>query len=274
MANVYNLIDFTLESLKNFQDEELATNFINKINEYGKEFIPHVYGIYKPLKNKYNSKDTSDVIELWINEENNKKNAENYYAGGQVLMEKTKGCKVSYFMRWEKDNRARFNHFHLFVDTDYLHTENGFKKFMNLCNELILLLEPVYGEIIDMSIPGWDNPMNLRVRLPEINWMMLLGKPYIDLFGRDKILNTPCYKVEPISDNLIALQLTESIFEPITSSVRDKIKKYLGENAFVEDGKCSHAYKSGMVPKFDFSEVLFDKTKPIEEPQIRMRIKE
>lgn len=274
MANTFDLISLKISSLKNYQDESLANNVLNKINEYGKNFIPQVYGIYQPIKNKYSSSNISDVIQLWMNKENNKKNVENFYAAGQLLMEKKSGHKVSYQMRWEKDNQARFNYFILSVDIGYLSKEEAFHNFVKLCYELVLLLEPVHGEIVNLSYPGWEAPINLRVRHPELNWLVLFGEPYIDLFGRDKLLNTPCYKVEPIGDKVITLQLTDNVFEPIPSSVREPIKKYLGEDAFVEEGKSSRSYKSGMVPEFDFSAVLFDRTKPIEEPQIRVRHKE
>jgi len=72
---------------------------------------------------------------------------------------------------------------------------------------------------------------------------------------------------------VIAMQLTDNLFEPIPPSVRSTVKKHLGEDAFVEEGKSYRAYNKGKVPEFDFSYVLFDKTKPIVEPQIRTKEK-
>lgn len=54
-------------------------------------------------------------------------------------------------------------------------------------------------------------------------------------------------------------------------NVKDKNKSHLGEKAFISGNKMNPTYKDGLVPKFDFSDVLFDKTKPIIEPQILTR---
>ncbi|HYH05029.1 MAG TPA: hypothetical protein VEC37_18205 [Bacillota bacterium] len=274
MANTFESVHLSITSLKNFQDPELAANVLEKINEYGKDFIPTKYGVYQPLKKPYNPEDISGVVQMWINEENNMVSAQNLYAAGQVLMEKTKGHKVSYHMEWEKSNEAKTSYFNFFIfsmDIAYLKKKKGLERFICLCNELIILLEPVQGEIVNLSFPGWEAPINLRVRHPELHWMALFGKPYIDMFGKEKLLNTPCHSINSIGDNVIAIQVIESIFEPIPSDARTTIKKYLGEDAFVEEGKSCRSYTTGRVPEFDFSEVLFDKTKPISEPKIRTR---
>ncbi|WP_079506434.1 hypothetical protein [Mesobacillus jeotgali] len=269
MANTFDLINLNIMSLKDFQDAELATNVMEKISQYGKDFIPNKYGLYQPLKNKYDAKSIDNVVKLWMNEENNINNRENLYLAGQVLMEKKGGHKVSYQIRWEKDNQARFNFFNLSVETVYLKNEKNYEKFLNLCNDLILLLEPVHGEIVNLSFKGWDAPKNLTVRHPELNWMVFFGRPYIDLFGKESLITAPCCSVHTLNENIIGMQLTENLFNPIPSSVRSSVKKYLGEEAFVEEGKSYRRYSSGKVPDFDFSNVLFDKKKPVVEPQIR-----
>ena len=273
MANTFDRVSLNIMSLKDFQDAELAYCVIKKINEYGEDFIPSAYDLYQPLKKKYDPNNISEIVRFWMNEDNNIKNAQDSYAAGQLLMEKKRGYKVSYHMEWEKDNQARFNFFNLSIDISYFNNENRFQQFKNLCNELVLLLEPAQGEIVNLSFPGWETPINLRVRHPEINWIAYFGKPYIDMFGREKLLSTPCHSVHTIGDNVIALQLTDSLFEPIPQSVRSTVKRHLGEDALVEEGKSYRSYKTGKVPEFDFSNVLFDKTKPIVEPQIRTKQK-
>ena len=274
MPNTFNLVDLTIMSLKDFQDIELATTVINKINVYGKDFTPNVYGVYQPLKNKYDANNINEVVQLWMNEDNNKNSVQYSYAAGQLLMEKKRGHKVSYQMRWEKDNQARFNLFNLSIDSEYLKSDKGLEKFKNLCNDLIVILEPVHGEIVNLSFPGWETPKHLKVRHPELNWTVLFGRPYIDLLGKEQLLSVPCYSKYMIGNNVVALQLTESVFEPIPSSVRNSVKKYICEGAFVEEGKSYRTYKTGKVPDFDFSNVLFDKTIPIIEPTIRTKSKE
>ncbi len=63
------------------------------------------------------------------------------------------------------------------------------------------------------------------------------------------MLSAPCYKVHEFGANLIGLQLTESIVDDIPFEVRSAVKKHLGEEAFVEEGKGISRYQVGLVPK-------------------------
>jgi len=275
MGFTYPLISLLLTSLKDFQDRKLATNVIEKINEYGEDFIPQKFDVYQPLKRKYNPNDIDEVVEVWLNDKINQQTSKDDYSGGLLLMESKLESKVSYQVSWQKDNYANFNIFALSMNIDYLINLDIFEKFIKLSHELINLIEPVQGEIVNESLIGWNEPYELEIRHPELQWVNFFGKPYIDLFGREKLLSSPAYKVESIGTNVIALQTIESIFEPIPNDVRESIKKHLCENAFVWDGKRALIYKNkeNIAPKFDFSNIMFDKTKPIIEPQIITRKK-
>lgn len=259
MPNTLDLVNLKIMSLKDFQDNELAVSVISKINEYGKEFIPNVFGLYQPLKNKYSPKKMNETVEFWMNNENNKNSAKYFYAAGQLLIEKNKGHKVSYQMRWEKDDQERFNYFNLFVEIGSLKNEKGLQRFLDFCNDIAKILEPVHGEIVNLSFRGWDAPINLKIRHPELNWFVIFGKPYIELFGKENILSSPAHSVHTISNEIIALQLTDCLFKPIPSSVRTAVKNHLCQDAFVEEGKSYKRYSNGKVPEFDFSNILFNK---------------
>ncbi|ODM27975.1 hypothetical protein [Acetivibrio mesophilus] len=274
MDYTYPSIGFNLMSLKNFQDRGFATKVIYKINEYGKDFIPQKFDIYQPLKRKYNPNNVSEVIDVWMNDTINQECSKDEYAEGLLLMKATGRSKASYMVNWKKDNVINFNTFSCSVNIEYVKYKDNLDKFINLCKELIDLIEPVHGKIVNESFAGAFEPVELTIRHPELQWMNFFGKPYINLFGREKLLSVPAHNVESIGDKVIAIQTTDNIFEPIPNDIREKIKKHLGENAFVWDGKRALVYKNkeeNIVPKFDFSEVLFDKTKPIIEPQIRIR---
>jgi hypothetical protein len=169
-----------------------------------------------------------------------------------------------------KGSGTAFNFLTLSVNMEYFKSKDEFTKFIALCKELIILIEPVYGEIVNESFPEYNIPINLRLRLPEVGWMMIFGEPYIGMFTKDKLLSTPCYKIESCGD-AIMLRVTENVFDPIPLERRNLIKQHLGVDSFVETGKPVRAYKTGKVPDFDFSEVLFDKTKPPVEPKIHRR---
>ena len=259
MELTYPNISCKFRSLKDFQNRDLAESVLKKIEEYGSDFIPDKFDFYEPLKKTYKESGLNEAVKLWINEEGNRNHKEkgHPYAVGQLIMHKKRGSKASYFVSWEKEKRKEFNLFTLRVDISFLQNKNNLQRFLDLCYELAELIEPVHGEIVNCSFPRWAEPLDLKVRIPELQWAVIFGKPYIKMFGMDRLMNTPCHKVEKINDDIFALYLTENVFEPISSNIRQEIKEYLGEDCFVEEGKTSHNYKSGKVPDFDFSQVVF-----------------
>ena len=258
----YPIIDVRLMCLNDFYNRELSTKVIELINSYGKDFIPDKFDNYQPLKKKYNLENLDEVLEGWLNEEGNSVNKE--YMMGSLLMKKSRSSKASYMISWEKTQEPNFHYFSLSVNIDYLKNQKKIQKFMELSKELIFAFNPVNGWIINKMSNHNSGPINLRLRHPELQWLNIFGKPYIELFGREKLLNTPCYKAYELSEDIIIIQLTESVFEDIPDEVRLRVKEYLGKDAFVELGKSSHNYKEGIAPNFDFTDVLFDKTKPVE----------
>jgi len=124
--------------------------------------------------------------------------------------------------------------------------------------------------------------------IPDLYNITLWGKPYIDFFGREKLLNAPCYKVEELSSNLIWMQLSPDVVSEAAGwatlrKIRDDVKKYLHPNAFrypelsrqevknvkvadmLEDDKLIRKFASGELykdtyhkydlPNFDLSEI-------------------
>jgi len=129
-----------------------------------------------------------------------------------------------------------------------------FGQLISLVKDLIAPVNPAYGDIQNMKHPRWDTPFNLQKRLPDVPWLSIYGEPYIRLFGEDKILSAPFYKVERLASGHYWLQATESILDPVPESVRLAISKHLGEASFMAWPKWR--YKEGKAPKFDFSKVV------------------
>lgn len=265
-------VSLSLSSLKDFQDTALAEQVLQAINEAGKDFIPDTYGEDEVSeKIKYDPAHLDPLIRHWADEGDERTVTQRSFASCWLVMKKRGKPKTDYLMHWQKDQQATFNSFHLAVELDYLSNQENLRRFMDLGHRLLVLLEPVQARIWNCMLPGWYAPLDFQVRHPELAWINYFGRPYIDLFGREQLLSAPCFRTFEIGKDIIALQMTEDLFQPIPSDVRYAVKKHLGEDAFVEEGKSSRLYKTGRVPEFDFSNVLFDPSKPIEVPQIRMR---
>ena len=102
-------------------------------------------------------------------------------------------------------------------------------------------------------------------RLPGIFWANFFGRPYIEFFGREKLLAAPSTNAHVITDNLLLLLTAESPFEKEvldSAEVENSVKSYLNQNAFAgpnfPDEPCA-------VPTFDFSDVRWGEEEEEEE---------
>jgi len=91
--------------------------------------------------------------------------------------------------------------------------------------------------------------------LPAIYWSQVFGPPYVRLFGLDKLLSAPAYKVEQLGPEMVYIQLTESLFDvreryDYVDDVRQKVKAHIDDNIiFNPANPLDHVYR---VPDFQF----------------------
>lgn len=81
--------------------------------------------------------------------------------------------------------------------------------------------------------------------LPDMPWATLFGPEYIALFGRDRLLTAPVYKVEELADDAIYVQLTPDMNDIVASFAqvcesRDRAKRHLGYDCFYQKEKMYH----------------------------------
>lgn len=258
-----------LLTAKDFQTEQIAKDIITTMNKYPR-FSPTLYDSTEPLKKSFDISRMDELIDLWMNSEVNKLWVEKEYASGSFIAKRKSKLKTDFFASWTKNQQAQFNLCSVTVELKELTTDNFWEEFMELCFAFINIVEPVYGNI-SILIPNKSEPINLNIRLPELKWITILGQPYIELFGKEKLLSTPCYKVHEYSHSIIGLQMVNSVYDEIPSELKKAVKMHLGEEAFVEEGKGIKRHKTGLTPIFDYSGVLFNPQKPIEVQEIYKR---
>lgn len=93
--------------------------------------------------------------------------------------------------------------------------------------------------------------------LPDVLWSQIFGPAYVRLFGLERLLTAPAYRVEQLGDEVVYLQLSESLFDvheryAEVDAVRQRVKEHLGDNIFFnsKNGK-DHVYRT---PEFKFPE--------------------
>lgn len=79
----------------------------------------------------------------------------------------------------------------------------------------------------------------LRQGIPDLYWLTLFGKPYVTLFGRDRILSSPGAVVEELTRDLFSIQLSEDIRDVARKpdelfETARQIKRHLNNNAFFD----------------------------------------
>ena len=93
--------------------------------------------------------------------------------------------------------------------------------------------------------------------LPDILWAQIFGPAYVKLFGLEKLMSAPAYRVEQLGPETVYIQLTESLFDMHeryveVDAVRDRVKNHLDDNIFFRAGNSAdHVYK---IPTFQFPE--------------------
>jgi hypothetical protein len=76
--------------------------------------------------------------------------------------------------------------------------------------------------------------MNIIDCLGDITWANLFGKPYTDMWGKEKLLNAPTWKTERLNDGGFILVTMESplMEQKMAEKHEDKLKDYLGKKYF------------------------------------------
>ena len=95
--------------------------------------------------------------------------------------------------------------------------------------------------------------------LPDIYWTTVFGKPYIELFSRQRLLSCPAHRVKELENGSIVIQLTPTLQDTATDEaaferVREAARNHLGADAFFDLAKgLDHKYR---VPVFEWGPVL------------------
>ncbi|PNK59550.1 hypothetical protein [Psychrobacter sp. FDAARGOS_221] len=99
---------------------------------------------------------------------------------------------------------------------------------------------------------------DLRHWLDDIYWGTVFGDAYVRLFGMDKILSAPVYKVEQLSDDTVYLQLTENITDSYEKfeefqKIRQAVKNHLDPMAFYQKDKAYYPWGQGVFPDHELA---------------------
>jgi hypothetical protein len=78
---------------------------------------------------------------------------------------------------------------------------------------------------------------DLKRRIPDLYWATVLGAPYTAMFGKERVLSTPAYRVDAFSQDMVSLQMTKDLSDvdqhfDAFNEARQRALQHLGEKAF------------------------------------------
>jgi len=168
-----------------------------------------------------------------------------------------KCSSVGYMLQWVKRSPPIFQRLSGHASRKMLEKDEGrLEAFLQLFYRIAEHVCAVFGSVNSMMTKGGEIPYDLTVRLPNVPWLTLFGKPYIEFFGRDRILSAPFGNIEELPSGLIAAKLTSAPFDALTEAQRAPIREYLGSDCFMEGTRSLKLYSGGSSPDFDFTAVL------------------
>jgi hypothetical protein len=250
MKHVYRSIQFEIVSLDDFESEDFIKPIIDLFFIQDGQLSPKRFGSCQPYKTLGFGDKYVKIRDVLFDAPIETFNEKTYKTGNVILS----NDKCSYSLSFRKSISESFSYVGGIFDYDLVKDGEIFNYFLFLSRKVFLLANGIYGEILNMGFPGWEGPSDLQKRLPDIPWMSYYGKPYIDFFGKEKILSAPFHEINVLSEDAIQLQASPSIWEPVPEDTKDKIRNHLGSDCFMR--RFRRTFKVNSAPVFDFSKVL------------------
>jgi len=226
--------------------EDVAVNLLDLLLRNNAPYLPEKWGADGKPRHGIDLNDLSLVLEEWL--------APKEF--NDLLFARKRPAPSEMWLSIHRFERAKFNDFTAYISDKYFKKVGQEKELLGLVTNICLAMNAVYGFIVHKTQESRQSPsLTPAERLPGIYWANFFGQPYIDFFGREKLLATPCHEVREINENLVLLLTAEGPFQPEmleNDDIPNLIKGYLNQNAFAgprfPDEPCE-------VPKFDFSDL-------------------
>lgn len=253
--------DIQIESIRSFYK---STDFLEAVSthcNYLSEYMPEKWGWYEPLKCSFDPNNIYALLE--------KERPSNVW-WKRLSPHKAEG---SWLTRWEstvEDVGNTHASVCLTIYEDMLQDKvcEYLQKISSLTEADISFIDgihPNYQNLADQnnwSLFGGNDlrltTHTLRHWLPDMPWGIVLGPAYIRLFGKNRVMKTPAYKVEELGKEMVYIQLTPKMKDihseyEMVMSARISAKQHLGEEHFFRKNLAydsqEHPEKAGKVFK-------------------------
>lgn len=210
-------VDITVYGFQKQGSEEKCRSFLKVLAKNG--YVPLKYGSSE--RGGYAFDNENDFLSFWTGLEKG-----NHGIG--ILVVKGKGLYIS--VKW-----GGAKPYCTWINLTIKKNEDWI-KLLHFAKDIFQWSGAVYGytkltkERNELATPG----CNIIDCLGGITWANFFGKPYVDMWGEEKLLNAPTWKTERLDDGGFLLITTESpIIDPVVAAEAEaKLRAYLGEEHF------------------------------------------
>lgn len=216
----------------------LVTHFMNTLPEY----VPDRWNIVEPFNKPFDLSEIRQLMPLpgynfdfyW--KRVTKPKVWGHFSKRKTTPKYTTHAGHSLFLKYERNSTADI--------TGYLCScAKNFGVDYAFCDSMVDSYRLFAGESRGGAEFFLSAPLDRW--LPDLRWAQIFGPPYVRLFGLEKLLSAPAYKVEQLGPEMVYLQLSESLFDmhdhfEMVDAERQKIKAHLDDNIFFDREKSVH----------------------------------
>jgi hypothetical protein len=226
-------------------------------------FLPNRWGLYEPLRHHFSLSALDDAIRTW---------EFCYYVKRTAAPKLESSIHMQYGPHREHSiwtiGLKRIKDFdqHVFqqllecsastfaADLGFIHTITDSEIPRSLPNQSVGFLDSAHTEKHLFLFT-----LLLNKCLPDIYWMTVFGRPYVQLFSRERLLSCPAYRVKELDSGSIVVQLTPELKDITTEEaafeqVRQDARNHLNNDAFFDLAKgMDYRYR---VPEFVWGPIL------------------
>lgn len=215
-------------------------------------WLPDRWNTVEPIRKPFTKDCEAEILKCWIADQpSGSGNVWNDLLFSRKIL---RALIVVHARRW---GTAKLNSIWMELDAKAFSEAGGPDRLKGMLRDLVSWSDAAYGTVY------YSGQAHKRIvqmtpmqRLAQVYWLNYFGQPYLEMFGRERVLNAPCYSVEAFDNNGVYLQVAHRFDSPEMTSSDDlliALEEYLGPDAFAGRGYPKIPCK---VPAFDLSETM------------------
>ncbi len=201
---------------------------LRMLSEQLPDLEPEMYGSHQPINKPFNRANPDVALEEWEFSFLWKRKRPAVYGAmfhGSAQLERPFHTTFTVRTKPQNVDASRLIHF----------TQRFAEKFHVDLGLIHVLTKPEVESKRRFGV----STFTLNNSLPNLYWATVFGTPYVNLFGRNRLLSTPAAVVKTLTNDTIYIQLTDDLMDTHKNVIdvetaRRGAKAHLNTNAFYD----------------------------------------